>query len=71
MKRINPNILVGPRSYFTSFDYRIVKRSKNLDFLKREVERKLKLLLLIKSQITCAASHLTSTFAYEIFKETL
>jgi len=69
MERILPNTFLGPRAYFTSFDYRIVKRTSNLDRLRTEVERKLKILLLLKSKIVCAASHLTSEFTYNIFKD--
>lgn len=67
MERIDPHSFRGPRAYFTAFDYRIVERTRNRDKLHREVERKLKALLLLKSHIVCAASHLTSRFAYEIF----
>ncbi len=67
--RITPNTFNGPRAYFTAFDHRIVSRTDDLNLLKRQVERKLKILLLIKSKIVCAASHLTSHFAYDIFKQ--
>jgi len=69
MKRIEPINLTGPRAYFTAFDHRIVQRTTNLQDLRKEVERKLKLLLLIKSRITCGASHLTSEFAYSFFRD--
>ncbi|MGO9020619.1 MAG: hypothetical protein ACLQVJ_19945 [Syntrophobacteraceae bacterium] len=69
MKRIDPNTFAGPRAYFTAFDHRIVQRTENLLDLRREVERKLKLLLLIKSTITCGASHLASEFTYSFFKD--
>ncbi|WP_054696856.1 hypothetical protein [Desulfosarcina cetonica] len=69
MKRLNPNDFRGPRSYFTDFDHRIVSRTDDLSTLKIHTERKLKLLLLIKSRIVCAASHLATEFAYEIFKD--
>ncbi len=68
MDRIYPVEFKGPRAYFTAFDYRIVARTSNLDRLRREVERKLKALLLLKSTIVCAASHLASAFAYDIFR---
>lgn len=68
MDRICPVELKGPRAYFTAFDYRIVARTSNLDRLRKEVERKLKALLLLKSTIVCAASHLASAFAYDIFR---
>ena len=69
MKRLNPNDFRGPRSYFTDFDHRIVSRTDDTLTLKIHTERKLKLLLLIKSKIVCAASHLATEFAYEIFKD--
>ena len=69
MKRVEPDTFSGPRAYFTAFDHRIVQRTENLQNLRREVERKLKLLLLIKSTLTCGASHLTSEFTYSFFKD--
>lgn len=69
MERILPETLVGPRAYFTSFDYRIAARTRDLSILQRDVERKLKTLLLIKSQVVCAASHLSSPVAFRIFSE--
>lgn len=69
MERISPETFTGPRTYFTAFDPRIIKRTKNLTILRKNVERKLKNLLLIKSRIVCAASHLTSKFTYDFFKE--
>lgn len=69
MERISPQEFTGPRAYFTAFDYRIVARRKNLQAFRRSVERKLKALLLLKSKIVCAASHLTSKFTYEFFKD--
>lgn len=67
--KLNPDTFIGPRAYFTAFDYRIISRKRNLDSLRRNVERRLKLLLLIKSRIVCAASHLASKFAYDFFKD--
>lgn len=67
--KINPDSLNGPRAYFTAFDHRIISRTDDLLLLKKQVERKLKILLLIKSKIVCAASHLTSHFAYDIFQK--
>jgi len=71
MKRLNPKSesFNGPKSYFTDFDHRIVVRTDDLDLLRIQAERKLKLLLLIKSKIVCAASHLATEFAYDIFKD--
>jgi len=69
MKRISPNKLNGPRAYFTDFDHEIIKRTKNKKLLEKNIERKLKVLLLTKSNIVCAASHLKSDFAYKFFKK--
>ncbi|MFV9644497.1 MAG: hypothetical protein ACNYWU_01615 [Desulfobacterales bacterium] len=69
MKRLKPESFTGPRSYFTDFDHRIVARTVNLSQLRINAERKLKLLLLIKSKIICAASHLATEFAYDILKD--
>lgn len=68
MKRIDPKTLRGPRAYFTDFDHRIVTRSTNLTALRTKGERKLKVLLLLKGRIVCAASHLATRFAYEFFR---
>lgn len=68
MKRIDPQTLVGPRAYFTDFDHRLVARCRNLDLLKKRGERKLKVLLLLKGRIVCAASHLATKFAYDFFR---
>jgi len=69
MERIDPSTFRGPRAYFTSFDPRIVERTHNREKLRRDVERKLKVLLLVKSNVVCAASHLASSFVYAIFKD--
>ena len=69
MKRIDPTSFVGPRAYFTTFDYRIVARKRDRSRLRLDVERKLKILLLTKAHIVCAASHLTSPFAFNFFRD--
>lgn len=69
MKRITPVDLYGPRCYFTNFDYRITARTANLSEFRHDVERKLKVLLLLKSRIVCAASHLTSDFVFDFFRD--
>jgi len=69
MDRIQPITLKGPRSYFTSFDPEIIARTSDVDSLKIEVERKLKLLLLVKSIVVCPASHLASDLAFSIFRD--
>ena len=67
MKRVKPHDLTGPRSYITAFDPEIISRTSDIEALKIEVQRKLKLLLLIKSNVVCPASHLTSDLAFSIF----
>ena len=69
MERIEPTTLQGPRAYFTNIDHRIVSRSQDKQLLRREVERRLKILLLTKGIVVCAASHLTSSFAYSLFRD--
>ena len=69
MQRIEPTTLRGPRSHFTALDYRIVSRTRDIEKLRKTVERRLKALLLVKSSVVCAASHLGSRFAYELFKD--
>ncbi len=68
MKHIKPGQFEGPRAYFTNFDHRIVTRTANKERLRQEVERRLKILLLTKSTVVCAASHLTSDFTYQLFR---
>jgi len=68
MDRIEAAEMVGPRAYFTTFDDRLLERS-SLDSLCREAERKLKVLLLTKQEIVCAASHLASPVAYRILRD--
>lgn len=67
-ERCDPGAFRGPRAYFTSFDHRIVRRHQDQTQLENDVTRKLKALLLSKSFVVCAASHLTSDFTYSIFK---
>lgn len=69
MERIEASSFQGPRAYFTNFDYRIVSRSEDTDALVREIERRIKVMLLTKGTIVCAASHLTSQFAFDLFQK--
>ena len=62
MKRIDPADFKGLRAYFTDF-------KSDKEEYRREVERRLKILLLTKNIIVCAASHLTHPFAYGLFKD--
>jgi hypothetical protein len=67
---IDPSSLKGARAYFTSFDRHIVKKSADEMILRKNIERDLKILFLIKGTVVSAASNLTSTtFAYEFLKE--
>ncbi|MDP9315911.1 MAG: hypothetical protein M3R24_34490 [Chloroflexota bacterium] len=68
MERIEPSVFSGPRAYFTNFDPQIVSRTSGDELQQQEVERVLKILLLTKSTVVCAASHLTSDFAYAFFR---
>ena len=68
MKRINPASFYGPRAYFTDIDYRIVQFKRNKETYKKEIERRLKILLLTKNIVICAASHLAHEFAYDLLR---
>jgi hypothetical protein len=65
---LQPTNLIGPRAYFTTFDEMLLDRS-GWDTLRLEAERKLKVLLLTKREVVCAASHLASPLAYAILRE--
>lgn len=67
MKRIERSELKGANAYFTNFDYRIVASVSNNDVLNREIERVLKILLLTKNNVVCAASHLINPISYNLF----
>jgi hypothetical protein len=69
MERINPASFYGPRAYFTDFDYRIMPFKRDKEVYRREVERRLKILLLTKNTVRCAASHMVNEFAYNLFKD--
>ncbi len=69
MKRIDTVDFSGPRAYFTDFDPKIVEFKSNKKKYRREVERRLKIILLTKNTIVCAASHLTNQFTYALFKD--
>ncbi len=67
MKRTESADLQGANAYFTNFDNRIVASSNNFEVLERHIERNLKVLLLTKNNIVCAASHLINPIAYKLF----
>lgn len=69
MKRISPLDFYGPRAYTTDLDYKIVRFKSNKKSYKREVGRRLKIILLTKNTVVCASSHLAHTFAYDFLKE--
>jgi hypothetical protein len=69
MKRIDPATFHGPRAYVTDFDYTIVRFKNDLTKYRKDVERQLKVLLLTKQTVVCAASHLVNDFTYKIFKD--
>lgn len=69
MERINSINLTGANAYFTNFDNRIVSTTSNVEGLKKSVERTLKVLLLTKNNVVCAASHLTNDFTYQLLSE--
>lgn len=69
MQRIEVTNLKGINCYFTNFDNRIVSETIDKDNLKRRCERTLKVLLLTKNNVVCAASHLTNEISYEILSK--
>jgi hypothetical protein len=69
MKRINPQTFRGPRAYITDFDPILFRFEDNKEEYLKEVERRLKITLLTKSTVVCAASHLTNEYIYPLFRE--
>ena len=66
MNRIESKDLRGANAYFTNFDNRIVKSATDIEILERSIERNLKVLLLTKNNIVCAASHLVNPITYKL-----
>ena len=66
MERIKSTELQGANAYFTNFDNRIVFKTNDLSQLKKTVERNLKILLLTKNNVVCAASHLINPLTYDL-----
>lgn len=69
-KNLEAKDFSGARAYFTDIDHRIV----NISLLKQEnyeknLERKLKTLLLMKNTVTVGATHLATEFAFNFFKK--
>ena len=69
MERVNSLDLSGANAYFTNFDNRIVSNTFNKEGLRKSVERNLKVLLLTKNNVVCAASHLTNDFTFKLLSE--
>jgi hypothetical protein len=74
MKFINPTDLKIPRVYFTEFDRitysQVAWTAKDVEQIKHNLERKVKLLGLIKGVVIIATSHLfESELAQEFIKE--
>lgn len=68
MERLEPKSLKGARSYFTNFDQKIIERTRDIDQLQKNAERKLKILLLTKNIVVCSASLMTTEFSYNFFR---
>jgi hypothetical protein len=66
MNRMLAADLLGPRAYFTGFDQNFLNRAGNKEAYVKNIERRLKLLLLLKTHLVCAASHLSSDVAQTI-----
>ena len=69
MERVHSSELLGVNAYFTNFDNRIVNSSTDKEALKRSAERTLKILLLTKNNVVCAASHLVNPIAFSLLNE--
>jgi len=69
VKRVDPTDFRGPRAYFTDLDYRKARRIGDKEIQQREIERRLKILLLTKGTVVTAASHLVSQSAYQLFRD--
>ncbi len=66
---IPANTLKGANAYFTNFDHRIISEISNDEIALKNIERNLKVLLLTKNNVVCAASHLVTPFSYNLFKQ--
>jgi len=69
MERIDSLNLSGANAYFTNFDNRIVSTTSDKEYLTKSIERTLKVLLLTKNNVVCAASHLTNDIAFKLLSE--
>lgn len=69
MERVKSTDLMGANAYFTNFDNRIVADTTDKKGLQRSVERTLKVLLLTKNNVVCAASHLTNGVAFSLLSD--
>lgn len=69
MQRISASDFVGPRAYFTHIDYRMLYQQHVPLRVHRAIERELKVLLLTKHTVVCAASHLKGHFAYQLIRD--
>ncbi|GHV90176.1 hypothetical protein AGMMS50268_06790 [Spirochaetia bacterium] len=67
MKIITQNEMGCAKTFYTGFDPRIIQYKNNKEALKIKIEREMKCLLLTKNNIICAASHLTTPFAFDFF----
>jgi hypothetical protein len=67
MRRTDATSFVGPRAYFTNIDHRVLQNQPTAQ-VRRQIERELKVLLLTKHTVVCAALHLTGQFAYDLFR---
>ena len=69
MKRLHSSELQGANAYFTNFDNRIVASSSNFMDLYSDVTRTLKILLLTKNNVVCAASHLINPLTFQLLSD--
>ena len=68
-KNLEAKDFSGARAYFTDLDHRIVDISLKQDNYEKNLERKLKTLLLTKNTVSLGATHLATEFAFNFFKK--
>lgn len=68
-KNLEATDFSGARAYFTDLDHRIIDISLKQDNYEKNLERKLKTLLLTKNTVSLGATHLATEFAFNFFKK--
>jgi hypothetical protein len=68
-KNLEAKDFSGARAYFTDLDHRVIDISLKQDNYEKNLERKLKTLLLTKNTVSLGATHLATEFAFNFFKK--